>query len=585
MAEVACGLPDTSQRGFGSRQVLHVRDPALGLRSFSLDTSGIYLARTVPGITTASGVSAPYDRSLLDLTTGVELPIAVGVMYAQFLPTAQGQGDGRSLVMTHFESDAVIPANLDGTPFLTLTFLDEVTGAVLDIPNVDINGFTFGATRSDPILVGSPGSGTTPTPGPLVGPPENLVTFPSPVNQIVGRDHLGFIGLTDSPGGKTQAFTRFPFDITVAPMEVEPGVVTLRSFVTGDDGSTPNMTAASLSTADVAPGLVCPDASASNPAPSCLLFFDRLFTDGSSGGFVRFLDDTREFQLPEALSSHLLDALHLSPTRQDLFWTIPLTGAQTRIYGWHLGDPQAASCIVAADGRKSDFSQTVWQPGTGQFASIVQTPMQSMSNPGAWNLVEGTAGAPCHVVASGANLINQAVYSPDGTKLALLENDPNDSSTIYVAPSDGSAPTVSLAGQYFFYIEYHDPTHLLLWHTNTDGYSVSWLDVSTTPATEHPITDRARWDMRTSWAWLTPQWVLLADSDLTQDGSYSLHVLNIDTGEKMLVSQGVIDFRVSWNTPPVGATELAVTYTVRSRTASSQDGIWTARIALDQFQP
>jgi hypothetical protein len=240
---------------------------------------------------------------------------------------------------------------------------------------------------------------------------------------------------------------------------------------------------------------------------------------------------------------------------------------------------------VAADDRKFDFSQTAWQPGTGQFANIVQSPMQSVSSPGTWSLLEGTAGAPCHVVTSGPNLVDQVIYSPDGARLALLENDSEDRSTIYLASSDGSAPVVALTGDYFFYLEYHDASHLLLWHTNTDGYSVSWLDVSATPVTEHPITDRARWDAHTSWAWLTPQWVLLADADLQQDGSYSLHVVNIDSGEKLLVSQGVIDFRVSWNSPPEGATELVVTYIVRSRTASSQDGVWTARVPLAQLQP
>ena len=156
-------------------------------------------------------------------------------------------------------------------------------------------------------------------------------------------------------------------------------------------------------------------------------------------------------------------------------------------------------------------------------------------------------------------------------------------SKVYLGAPDGTPPAVAATGSYYFNISYLDAQHLLLWHSNTDGYSLSWLDVTTVPATEHAIADRVRWDARASWAWLTPKWVLLADADLQQDGSYSLDVVNIETGEERLVSRGVVDFRVSWPTPPPGATELVVAYTVRSRTASSQDGIWVAHLPLASF--
>jgi hypothetical protein len=188
-------------------------------------------------------------------------------------------------------------------------------------------------------------------------------------------------------------------------------------------------------------------------------------------------------------------------------------------------------------------------------------------------------------VAQGANLISQLSYAPDGSALAFLETDPVNGSKLYVSDGNASAPRLVATGSFFFNIDFHDLRHLLLWHSNIDGYSVSWLDLSTTPATEHPIADRARWDARGSWSWINERWVLVADSDSTQDGSYSLDVVDLQTGAQKLVSRGVVDFRVPWSSPPAGATTLTVAYIVRSRAASSQDGLWVAHLPLGDFSP
>ena len=109
------------------------------------------------------------------------------------------------------------------------------------------------------------------------------------------------------------------------------------------------------------------------------------------------------------------------------------------------------------------------------------------------------------------------------------------------------------------------------------------------------LLDNASIDAHTAWVWINPRWVLLADSDLTQDGSYSLNVVDIETGTRKLVSSGVrgqaqsksqpVDFRTPWSTPPPGATTLTVAYIVRSRVPSSQDGLWVAKLKLDDFPP
>ena len=92
--------------------------------------------------------------------------------------------------------------------------------------------------------------------------------------------------------------------------------------------------------------------------------------------------------------------------------------------------------------------------------------------------------------------------------------------------------------------------------------------------------------------------MLLADADSTQDGSYSLDVVDLESGARKLVSRGVraltplpggqpppIDFRTPWSSPPEGASTLTVAYIVRSRAASSQDGLWVAHLPLSDFPP
>jgi len=575
-----CSIPDTSQRGFGSRQVLHVREDGLGLRSFSFDLSAIYLAHAIPGITTSNGVSAPYDRTLLDLTSGVERPISSAVLQADLLASADGKG--RSLVLQHFSDDASIPATLSGSslPFLTLTFLDEVAGTSVDVSGVHALDVSLGATRADPILFGrQTEAGMV---DPWYGPPEAPVPMKN-VNFVVGRDHAGFLALADG-GDSHQAFVRFPFDTTMPSVRVSAGSLSTQQVVAADGNPPAAAQTATLPGNDVTPAMFCPPAGASGPVPSCLLFYDRDLMDGTSAGFVHFLDSSRDMQLPGNSVDHLADTMSLSPAGQDMYWLqTENAGAQTRVYTWHVGDGTAASCALPRTADRRDFSQTAWQPGTGRFAAIAQSSSQSVNAPASWALVEGTAGAGCQMVASGNNQIKQLQFSPSGAQFAMLENDPLNDSTVYLGAPDGTPPTIASTGSYYFNIGYVDDRHLLLWHSDTDGYTLSSLDVGSVPVMEHAIADRVRWDFRGSWAWLTPKWVLLADADLQQDGSFSLDVVNIDTGEERLVSRGVVDFRVSWSTPPAGATDLEVVYTVRSRSPSSQDGIWVAHLPLSAF--
>lgn len=593
----ACAPPDTSERGFGSTQVLHVRDPALSLRStFALDESGIYVAHNLTDVVVPNNLSVPYDRTFITFATGVEQPIAPGVLYTQLLPSADGLG--RSLVMSHFPSDDVIPSPLTANDLqdADLTFVDEVSGIPLTLSDVDARSVNLGDTRADPILISR--KGTAGDYRLWMGLPESLAPMPDGLNQVLGRDRLGFVGTSQPSNGTSgQAFARIPFNGS-APVQIIPATLTAPQIVGGADAWSPAAT--------VVPNgwdrqrISCPSPVDSNPAPPCALFYERSNPLKSGRlAFVHLIDLGTDLQLPGRLTDRLTDVLNIAPTGWDAFWRAPSgTKDPIRIYAWHVGEDHAASCDPEGVPNGPSFSVNAWRPlppdevagpsTAGQFAVVAQPETQTPDQPGSWALVTGTTGVECHVAWHGQNLITEQgglAYAPDGSALALLETDSAQVSKVYVTDGAAATPLRQVAmGTYFFHLDFHDPRHLLLWHSNTDGYSVSWLDLSSTPAVEHPIADRVVWDERNDWAWINSRWVLLADAGSTQDGSYSLHVVDIETGLSKLISRGVVEFRVA-SPPRAGATALTVAYVVRSRSPSSQDGIWVAKLPLSEFPP
>jgi len=615
----ACRPPDTSVRGFDSRQVSAGRDEDVRLGQYTPDGKAVYRARKLADVAVPDGVPAPYDLSRYDLETGAETLVAPGVLTSSHLSASlpAQEGDAGSLVLLHFATDAEIPAVLSPSLFppLVLTFYDELAGEGSDIEGVDGSIVQLGQTRADPILVGIFVSDRMSVP--FVGSPGALVPLPSKYNQLVGRDPSGIIALTAAPEGATQRLSRFGFDGSPA-VTVVPGVLGDHVVVAGDDlraGTPPPV----LPSAGVAPRLTCgkaaPSPSSSSVAlrsapaamvaggadgaspppasppsggpPPCLLFYDRVWPDASSGGFVQILDGTPELQLPGTLVGHLADVVQVAPDGAGVFWPAISSTKQTRVFAWRPGTDQAGSCVVAQAPAVTGFKVNAWRPGTPQFAAAAQPSSQPKGASAGWTLIAGTAGSECHVVAVGDNLVKQIAYSPGGDHLAFLVADPAGASQLFVARADNPAPRLIAEGKSFMGIDFHDEKHLLLWRWSLDGYSVAWLDPESpsSPSIDHPIADGAVWEARSSWAWLNDHTVLLADGVGGNDNTGSLHVVDIDSGRARLVSQGVVDFAVPWTKRPADAKELVVTFVTRSRTESVQDGLWTARIPLDDLPP
>ncbi|HEY8926090.1 MAG TPA: hypothetical protein VIU64_17015, partial [Polyangia bacterium] len=585
---------------------------------YTPDGTSVYRARKLADVVVPDNVPAPYDLSRFDLETGAEILVAPGVLGASYLPAripAQ-EGDPRSLAMLQFKTDSDIPAVLASNqlPPLVLTFLDEMTGQSSSIDSVDGTTIQLGQTRDDPILVGLFVSDRMSLP--YVGVPGALVPLPSKLNQLVGRDPSGIIALTPGKDGGTQRLSRFGFDGS-PPVTIVDGALGDHLVVAGDDlqaGTPPPI----LPSAGVAPRLACgtpaPTAEPASPsgmalrargaesttsggaapppaapppgaAPPCLLFYDRVWPDATSRGFVQVLDGTPELQLPGSLVGHLADLVQVSPEGTGAFWPAISSTKQTRVFAWRPGTDQAGSCVVTAPPAATSFKVNAWRPGRPQFAAAAQPSSQPKGTPAGWTVIAGTAGSECHVIATGDNLVKQIVYSPGGTYLAFIVSDPSNASQLYVTRADDPAPRLIARGKAFMGISFHDEKHLLLWRWGIDGYSVSWIDPGASTVIDHPVADGAVWDARSSWAWLNDHTVLLADGVGANDDTGSLHIVDIDSGHAELVSQGIVDFAVPWTKRPAGAKELLVTFVTRSRAGSLQDGLWTARIPLDDYPP
>ena len=99
------------------------------------------------------------------------------------------------------------------------------------------------------------------------------------------------------------------------------------------------------------------------------------------------------------------------------------------------------------------------------------------------------------------------------------------------------------------------------------------------------MADRVQFSSFNSWVWINPRWLLLGDSYSAADDTFTLAVVDAETGDERIVSTAVTEFRVPWTTAPPDATELPVVYIVRGRSASAQDGVWLARLPLADFPP
>jgi hypothetical protein len=186
--------------------------------------------------------------------------------------------------------------------------------------------------------------------------------------------------------------------------------------------------------------------------------------------------------------------------------------------------------------------------------------------------VDGSGGcvelAPDHAVSAG--------FSPDGAALFwLLRPTPGDSDAeLWAAVSDGSGARLLGRGE-IWWAQFVGPSQLEI----ALGQDIAWVDVYEDPVHMNYIADDVFGN-----AIAVGRWLVIGYKRNHQDGNGLLGVVNRDTGEPRLISPEVALY-MPVPIPrghPLSSTALLapqrVAYLVRGRNPSSQDGIWIATI-------
>jgi hypothetical protein len=198
------------------------------------------------------------------------------------------------------------------------------------------------------------------------------------------------------------------------------------------------------------------------------------------------------------------------------------------------------------------------------------------------------AGSQCNLMAT--DNVGYADFSPDGTAVAWLVEPKGDKATLWTAARDGSAPH-ALGTDYIdgFNSGQTAPPHFVgasQLELTLQG-DLAWLDVHDDPLQLHYITEQV----------FGPpidlgRWLVAGHEFSDQDGNGALALINRDTGETRAISPGVVTYRSpdakAIGYGPAGLTDdgspLRVVYLVRGRNPSPQDGVWVATITAQDRQ-
>jgi hypothetical protein len=569
LACTGCGVSDAPPRGFGSRQILAIRDPQLDLGDFTEDESKVYLGRYVR-LRPALGVPPPHDLSTLDLATAQRELVAPGVVVTTQLTGESGQG--RSLALLHYPAEAGVPPDFASRwpGHLQLSFVNEANGRHLDISDVaDRNLITFGASESDPIVIDR--FDAVDNVQVWFGPPEALEAAPASLARIIGFDATGAFGLMKLPG--------FEPDIRHIAFGGGDGSVVVTAEV-GEYVVIPD----ELGTA-IAPGPMlggphnplywCVPAASPEAPPRCFFVYSRNTPNsGPSRLFARASDDPRELVLPGGLENPgTLENLDRFQNTTTLLWTADGPSGN-HLYSWNLGADRVGGCDVPVGLARG----SVWTGAQDRFAvQVYPTDSEGLRLPGV--LVLGVPGGTCRVITPEGRYYLFWTFSPDGTVLDWHEHLAGGGTAIHLTATDDSGERrIDLPGT-IYTSEFYGDQRLLLRRSSADGTGLSFIDLAEDPIRDHVVADR----LATSWVWIDDHWLLLGDAHSSQDDTFTLRAVNIDTGASRLVSTSVVGFATPWTVRPAGATVLPVAYLVRGRAASAQDGIWSARLPLADF--
>jgi hypothetical protein len=569
-ALAACGGNVTVSRGFGSREVLPLRDPTVILEQV-IDVAGqdpTLVYATEPG---DAGTPAYWS---LDLVTGALQDDG---------PNPPSPGPGPAAGGAPYQC-ALADLMPDGTRTLEVT--DTAGGAKTDIDGVSafvtcagadgtLAVFRRDAATGKQVLWAGPYQRLAPIALPidvsrLALPPGGVPGQPSAILVLAATpaqpDAVGLYAVDLDTDAVAEVVPASPASVAWAAGAPRAG--SLQSSAVSADVDVSTAGDHDLYARTMADGGTTLFAGplASGPASELALFQISASGTPSLGSRtpITAADDTSVPQPAPRLAAWQIDGANGSPS-QLMVWDdagLEVTPCPSAPNAFESG-------VVAADGAHALFSAVTLG------GRVTAAPLQLLS------LVPGQPHT-CVVLQDVG--VTWADFSGDGSTIAWISKTMVGlDSDLWIANSDGSNPQKVLSGQVFGARFVDGTTHLELAY----GGDLVWLDVLD-PNHFSYVAEELFGDTTS----VGGSWFVAGYDYSSQDATGSLGVVSLDSGAKRAISPAVSQYLVAAQTMPAeggGAFGTPtgvyhVVYLVKGRNPSPQDGIWVATVEAADLQ-
>jgi hypothetical protein len=532
------------QRGFGSVQLVPIRDP-------SLSVVGQWSANQFAySLTDASGAHAFY---FLDVTSGQVT--SVGSKLPPFSVDTGG------------DDPLSCEIDIDGSGHASETITDSRTGQSTVIRGADFVWPSSCPSPDSPELMVwtkddaghfslSAGPYTALAPVPIDVIVSSIVTVDPSTNAFTvvaaepaAPDALGIYRLAPAVGASV------------------PVVAPALGDAAWAAGATPPPAGGPLASASLAP----------NPGPTPVgdhFVYARAMSDGSTVMFAGpFAGSPAELALfPADATLQNLPIPTPGPTTGFGAAWAASSGGQNVVRAWNPTQRQLVTCSAPAT---SPLSVT-WQPAPDRLVIGPQTAAIASLATGPLLLL-AAGDTPCTLLA------DKDAYdidlSPDNSTLTwLVSPNPLGNSELWTAAIDGSA--VRKLG-----------TGAIGWSTFISNREVelsldsdlAWLTLDDDPPRLHYIAEGVFGQLPVPLG--DGSWWLVGYDYSEQDATGTLGIVQRDTGQKRAISGSVVWHQLLFTPlPDMGSDDTRVVYLVRGRNPSAQDGIWMATVTADELR-
>jgi len=569
VAAAGCGGNVTVPRGFGSREVLPIRDPSIAL-SYLMDVVGQdpTLVYTTQG---QDDAAATYWS--LDLATGALQNDG------NTAPPAGGTTAGTSRYTCATQD--LLP---DGTETLEVT--DTTTGAKVDIMGVD--GF-LGCPQDDGSFAVLLAQADTGKPILWTGPYQQLAPVALPIDifrvALIPQNPQGGPATTvvvfGAPPDQPSSLGLYAIDLTTNTLaEVVPPAPASAAWAAG------------------APQVGALDSSGVSPDVDVMAFnghylYGRVMSDGGTTLFAGPFpsgpaSELALFQIgtdPAAVLPPAMqvappdDAADRLPAPQMISWQ--LDGADddhSHLLVWDDANAQVTLCPSV----KGAFESGVLSPdGSRVLFTVLQLSGQPLWAP--VQLMTLTPGEPPTCVELNGGTASWGDFSGDASTIAwIAKTHVGVDSELWIANGDGSDPKMILTGEVAARF-ITGTAHLEMAY----GGDLVWLDVHDPSHFSYVAEQLFGYPTNVGGPWFVAGY-----NYSTQDASGLLGAVDLDNGNKLAISPAVAQYLVVPQLMPADGVTFGqrrtgvyhVAYLVRGRNPSPQDGIWVATLQAADLQ-